>query len=161
MQRSETAVDSSIKSLDNILQEGKSAVADAQELLDGLSLNKMTGGAKSKKSKKTTSKKVSKKVSKVSKKAPKKTKSKSKTLKRPESEYFKVANELRVFIKKQIPDESFNVVAAMAICMGKVIKSGNRDIDKIKKNFDKAAFLKDYNSEKKAYLAKQAAKKAA
>ena len=49
----------------------------------------------------------------------------------------------------------------MAICMGKVIKSGNRDIDKIKKNFDKAAFLKDYNSEKKAYLAKQAAKKAA
>ena len=98
------------------------------------------------------------KKKKSSKKSSKKT---SKTLERPVNQYFKTANELRVFVKKQIPEESFNVVSAMSKAMAKVINANDRDIDKIKKNFDKAAFLKDYNSEKKAYLAKQAAKKAA
>jgi hypothetical protein len=153
-------------------QKGGGVVSDVNTLLNELrttdkkELKKMMGGAKKSKktskktkSKKTTSKKTSKTPLKTTSKKTK-SKSKDKSLKRPENEYFKLVKELRPFIAKQVPNEKFNIVGAFAKAISKIIKNGDRNLEKIKKNFDSTAFLKDYNAEKKAYLAKQAEKKA-
>ena len=76
------------------------------------------------------------------------------------NQYILDLTALRAHIKNKLPDETLNNVGAMSKAAAKILSGNDKDLEKAKKNFNSASFLKDYNTAKKEIEAKREAKKA-
>ena len=154
-------------------KKGKSKSKSKSKGKKGKSKSKSKTKSQSRPKKAKKVKKSKSKGKTESKKATKsKSKSKSKTRKigRPEggdgkkkrgaNQYIIDLTALRAHIKNKLPDETLNNVGAMSKAAAKILSGNDKDLEKAKKNFNSASFLKDYNTAKKEIEAKREAKKA-
>jgi hypothetical protein len=81
--------------------------------------------------------------------------------KRKANKYFTDLLELKAFIKTKLPNENINNVGAMTKVGAKLLSENDKDLEKAKKAFDSATFMRNYNIAKKEMDVKKEAKKAA
>lgn len=119
---------------------------------------------KSKKGKsksKSKSKPKSKSKSKSKKRSIKREEVAAEAPKRKENRFIIDLTALKAYIKSQLPNEDLRNMGAMTKVSAKLLKDNDRDVEKAKKAFKAAPFLKEYAEAKKESDAKKAAKKGA